>query len=61
LQDGANVSDDAIVAEVLNNWHPEKAQKFKATDLRTWLGWMRRHQLTPRGAGPRTSTGRLFV
>lgn len=61
LQDGAIVSDDAVVTEVLSNWHPEKAQKFKKAELLTWLQWMRRQGLTPRGVGPRTTTGRLFT
>lgn len=61
LQDGTVVSDDVVVSEVLTNWHPEKAQKFKKAELVTWLQWMRRRGLTPRGAGPRTTTGRLFV
>lgn len=61
LRDGAVASDDAIVSEVLTNWHPEKAKKFKAAELGAWLQWMRRRGLTPRGAGPRTTTGRLFI
>ena len=55
------IDDAAIVAGVLNDWHPEKRQKFRAEDLHTWLGWMRRHELVPRGTEPRTQHGRLFA
>jgi type I restriction enzyme S subunit len=60
LLDGGNPNDDEIVFEVLHNWHPQKGKKFTATELRTWLGWMRRRDLVPRGTGPKTMTGRLF-
>lgn len=56
-----NPTDAAIVSGVLNDWHPEKKEKFRADELHTWLGWMRRHGLVPRGNGVKTSTGRLFV
>ena len=46
---------------VLTKWHPEKAKKFRLDDLQIWLDWMRRHGLVPTGAGPKTSTGRLFA
>jgi len=61
LLDGDRPSDDTIVSGVLNDWHPEKRQKFRATELHTWLDWMRRHGLVPQGQGPRTTRGRLFV
>lgn len=54
-------SDMEIVLAVLSEWHPEKAKKFRLDELQTWLGWMRRHGLVPTGAGPKTSTGRLFT
>jgi type I restriction enzyme, S subunit len=61
LIDGQMPTDDAIVSGVLNDWHPEKRDKFTADELRTWLGWMRRHDIVPSGRAPRTSTGRLFA
>ncbi|RWX75955.1 restriction endonuclease subunit S [Neorhizobium lilium] len=59
--DGQTPTDDAIVLGVLDDWHPKKREKFKADELRTWLGWMRRRKIIPHGHGPRTSGGRLFV
>jgi type I restriction enzyme S subunit len=61
LLDCVTPTDDFIIGGFLNDWHPEKAEKFKPTDLRKWLDWMRRHELTPNGTGPRTATGRLFA
>lgn len=61
LLDGQAPDDDAVILGFLNDWHPEKKEKFKAAELRVWLAWMRRHDLTPRGQGQRTTTGRLFV
>lgn len=60
LIEGRKPDDDTIVSEMLTNWHPEKAKKFKASELRGWLSWMRRHSLVPEGNGPKTRTGRLF-
>jgi type I restriction enzyme, S subunit len=60
LLDGITPTDEFIVNAFLKEWHPEKAKKFKPADLRKWLDWMRQHQLTPNGTGPRTVTGRLF-
>jgi type I restriction enzyme S subunit len=54
LIDGEASNDDAIVRAVLNDWHPEKREKFKDADLRYWLDWMKRNHFTPRGKGPRT-------
>ena len=54
LIDGRQVSDDAVVEGVLDDWHPEKRIKFTAADLHHWLAWMKRVGLTPRGVGPRT-------
>ncbi len=55
LMDGQQPDDTAIVKGVLTDWHAEKGEKFKDSDLRRWLGWMKRNRLTPRGQGPRTS------
>ena len=55
LIDGDTPSEDAIINGVLTDWHVEKSDKFRRDDLAIWLGWMRRHELVPRGEGPRTS------
>jgi len=61
LIDGQSPSDDEIIAGFLNDWHPEKQEKFRAAELPAWLDWMRRHAIVPTGSGPKTTTGRLFV
>lgn len=55
LIDGKQPDDAAIIRGFLQDWHPEKG-KFKQADLQTWLGWMRRHGLVPKGTGPRTAS-----
>lgn len=54
LIDGETPDDAAIINGVLHEWHTEKGEKFTAADLSTWLSWMKRHNLIPRGQGPRT-------
>ena len=54
LAAGKAADDDAICNGVLNDWHPEKAKKFKRADLDHWLAWMRRNSLLPDGSAPRT-------
>ncbi|MEZ0497515.1 restriction endonuclease subunit S [Sphingomonas sp. IW22] len=61
LSEGATPSDDDIITGFLDDWHPEKREKFRAGELAKWLGWMRRHGIVPTGSGPKTTTGRLFV
>ncbi len=61
LSEGNSPTDDMIIASFLNDWHPEKREKFRASELPEWLGWMRRHGIVPTGSGPKTTTGRLFV
>jgi type I restriction enzyme S subunit len=61
LMDGATPDDAAIINGVLTEWHREKSEKFSAADLEIWLSWMKRKNLIPRGQGPKTTTGRLFV
>lgn len=61
LSEGASPNDDEIISGFLNDWHPEKRAKFRASELPEWLGWMRRHGIVPTGSGPKTTTGRLFV
>jgi type I restriction enzyme S subunit len=55
LIDGQQPDDSMIVSGVLTEWHEEKGKKFKDSDLRHWLDWMKRNSLTPRGQGPRTT------
>lgn len=62
LIDGQQPDDAAIIRGFLQEWHKDK-DKFRQADLQTWLGWMRRRGIVPRGAGPRTvstSTPSLF-
>ncbi|HTV57207.1 MAG TPA: restriction endonuclease subunit S, partial [Terriglobia bacterium] len=54
LIDGETPDDAAIIRGVLNDWHPEKQEKFTKADLQHWLDWMKRNGLVPRGKGPRT-------
>lgn len=62
LAAGKAADDDAICNGVLNDWHPEKAKKFKRADLDHWLDWMRRNRLVPDGSAPRTDNqGNLFA
>lgn len=57
-----SADDDAISSGVLNDWHPEKAAKFKQDDIAHWLAWMRRHNVVPNGTAPRTDhQGSLFA
>lgn len=55
LMDGRQPDDSTIVNGVLTEWHEEKGKKFRDSDLRHWLDWMKRNGLTPRGQGPRTA------
>ncbi|QND25801.1 hypothetical protein HB773_04630 [Sinorhizobium meliloti] len=61
LASGTVPSDDEIIREVLNEWHPKKAETFTVADLKHWLAWMHRNGLKPKGNAPVTSTERLFV
>ena len=61
LIDGEACDDDRVIRGFLDEWHPEKREKFKEAELRVRLGWMRRNGLVPEGRGPRTVTGRLFA
>jgi type I restriction enzyme S subunit len=53
LIDGKTPTDDEIIREVRENWHPSK-ERFTPARLNRWIGWMRSHHLTPKGHGPRT-------
>ncbi len=61
LREGASLTDDEIISGFLNDWHSEKRDKFRSSDLPEWLGWMRRHGVVPNGSGPKTTTGRFLV
>jgi type I restriction enzyme S subunit len=60
LIDGQPADDKAVIDGVLNDWHVEKRDKFTRPELHNYLGWMRRHDLTPSGRGPRTKSGALL-
>lgn len=60
LIDGQTPTDDGVINGVLDDWHAEKRDKFTRPDLVNYLGWMRRHALTPSGRGPRTKSGTLL-
>jgi restriction endonuclease S subunit len=55
LIEGQKPNDAAIIKGVLTDWHSEKRGKFKESDLRHWLAWMKRVGLTPSGKGPRAA------
>ena len=61
LLDGEMPTDDRIIRGVLEEWHPEKKDKFSVADLKTWLAWMGRNGVVPTGTGSRTQLDRLFV
>jgi type I restriction enzyme S subunit len=61
LMDGQSPDDARIIDSVLTEWHSEKGKKFKESSLLHWLDWMKRNRIIPRGEGPKTTTGRLFV
>ena len=60
LLDNNKPVDKQIIHAVLNDWHPEKQDKFSEDKLQQWLNWMRRHDLVPTGRGPKTHLGRLL-
>lgn len=60
LIDGQTPTDNTVIDGVLNDWHEEKRDKFTRPDLNSYLGWMRRHDMTPSGRGPRTKMGALL-
>jgi superfamily II DNA or RNA helicase len=56
LIEGHQPTDNEIIREALENWHPEKRLKlfFNLPTLKVILKWMREIKLTPEGIGPRT-------
>ncbi len=60
LIEGGAVTDEVVITEVREHWHPSKA-RFTPEVLKQWLGWLRRNGLVPRGRGPSTrQQGRLI-
>ncbi|GAB2209082.1 hypothetical protein ROS1_59000 [Roseibium sp. ROS1] len=53
LLDGETPDDARIIRGFRQEWHDAKL-RFTEEKLRIWLGWMRRNDLVPRGAGPHT-------
>lgn len=53
LIDKNDASDDDIVNDFRNNWDDSK-KKFKISDLKDYLIWMRDKKLVPRGQGAKT-------
>lgn len=53
--DGVEPADEQIVRGFFD-FHPEKRVNFRADELPTLLGWMRRHGVVPRGEGSRIAT-----
>ncbi|CAG0972076.1 Type-1 restriction enzyme EcoKI specificity protein [Phycisphaerales bacterium] len=53
LIEGRAVTDDALVAEVMKNWHPAK-QAIPEKNWRAAPPWMRQHGLVPTGHGAHT-------
>jgi type I restriction enzyme S subunit len=60
LIDGEACDDARVIRGFLDEWHPEKREKFKQAELHNWVGWMRRNGIVPSGRGPRTRIGGLF-
>nr|WP_232343541.1 restriction endonuclease subunit S [Novosphingopyxis sp. YJ-S2-01] len=54
LASGGEVYEVAVHREVLDNWHPEKREKFNTDTLTHWMDWMRRNGVVPDGTAPRT-------
>lgn len=53
LLDSQQPTDEQIIREVRERWHAAK-ERFTPNQLRDMLDWMRKHNITPRGVGPRT-------
>ena len=56
LIDGHHPTDNEIIREALENWHPKKRDKLLFTPLmlKGVLQWIKEIKLTPKGIGPRT-------
>lgn len=51
------IEPQAIVHEVLHNWHRVKEERFTEAELLGELAWMRSNDFVPLGQGPRTQGG----
>lgn len=51
------VSDQEVVKEVHERWHPSKESRFSQDDLLGGLRWLRDQGLEPAGVEPRTAVG----
>lgn len=51
--DGITATDEQIILEVRENWHPSKA-KFSPEQLTKWLSWLRHNNIVPTGKGGKT-------
>jgi type I restriction enzyme S subunit len=56
ILDGRAIADDAIVDDVMNNWHDAK-KEVPEQSWRAALPWMRTHGLIPTGYGHHTKAG----
>lgn len=53
LLNGVSPTDEQIIQEVRENWHPAKA-KFLPEQLKQWLVWLRDNNIVPTGKGSKT-------
>jgi type I restriction enzyme, S subunit len=53
LINGDLPTDDEIICEVRENWHPSK-ERFSPEQLTKWLNWLRENNIVPTGKGSKT-------
>ncbi len=53
LINGDLPTDDEIIREVRENWHPSK-ERFSPEQLTKWLNWSRENNIVPTGKGSKT-------
>lgn len=41
-----------MITEFREHWGEARKADFDASRLRRWLGWLRKHQFTPKGKAP---------
>lgn len=46
-------TDDEVIREVRENWHPSK-ERFSPEQLTKWLNWLRENNIVPTGKGSKT-------
>lgn len=54
LIDGETPDEGKVIRRGLDEWHPEKAEKFNTEALSSWLSYMPRNIIIQHGPGPRT-------